>query len=199
MAQEDNVLYAFLSVIVGTMIIFAMYKTSVNKKREYAKFTNRQRIRENLTLAEKNKQLADMVIREQELRSQMDAMMAEQSALKDEAKTLMRRKYEVEKTAVEAFTRLRKCPGNEGYTNKINSPVNASIKESYDTLPLPNISLNAVGGAVGKLRQLRAEQALRGAADGLPPIPRGMLAGVGQQPSINLQQVEPFKPNRGRF
>ena len=197
MAQEDNVLYAFLSVIVGSVILFAFYKTSVDRMLVRNEQFKKQKIRENMTLKEKNEKIAA-------LNKQMEEKLAlymkhkdESNMLKEENKQLERQRKQLEAHAVEAFTRLKKCPGAEGFTNKIKSPVNTSIKENYQNVGVPiQPGLNMVGGAVGKRKQLRAEQALRCAAMGLPPIIPG-LAGVGQQPSIWLNGKEEFKPNRG--
>jgi hypothetical protein len=56
--------------------------------------------------------------------------------------------------------------------------------------------VNMVAGAVGKAKQLRAEQALRGAAAGLPQPTGGML---GKEPILTAGGKEAFRPNRGMY
>ena len=105
----------------------------------------------------------------------------------------------------EKFTRLSACPKSSIKENfcscngsKCTCKSGSTVKEAY-ALP-GNIPVrptqNMVAGPVGKAKQLKAEQALRGAAAGLP-MPRGPM--LGKESILTAGGAETFKPNKGMY
>lgn len=111
----------------------------------------------------------------------------------------------------ERFTQLAACPGVKeryctctpggectcGKDKKAETYVPESdYKKEGANLPI-RPAQNMVGNVVGKAKQLRAEAALRGAAQGLP-MPTGPM--LGKDPILTLDgTIEAFRPNTGRF
>lgn len=106
----------------------------------------------------------------------------------------------------EEFTRLASCPKSsikENFCNcsgtKCTCAANGSVaKEAYATpgnIPVRPMQ-NMVAGPVGKAKQLKAEQALRGAAAGLP-MPIGQM--FGKEAILTAGGAETFRPNRGMY
>ena len=115
MADTDNVLYAFLALILGGMILFAVYKTSSNSSNE--KFKKQTKIRENAaainaqteqarvqreitrlasqiadlnrrreeTIAETDSQLSQLSSRNAELQAELERVDGENFAMKKSA------------------------------------------------------------------------------------------------------------------
>ena len=106
----------------------------------------------------------------------------------------------------EEFTRLASCPKSsirENYCSCTGSKctckaAGSSMKEAYATpnnIPVRPMQ-NLVAGPVGKAKQLKAEQALRGAAAGLP-MPTGQM--LGKEAILTAGGAETFRPNRGMY
>ena len=105
----------------------------------------------------------------------------------------------------EKFTRLSACPKSSIRENfcscsgsKCTCNSGSTVKEAY-ALP-GNIPVrptqNMVAGPVGKAKQLKAEQALRGAAAGLP-MPLGPM--LGKEAILTAGGAETFRPNKGMY
>ena len=130
----------------------------------------------------------------------------------EQYKKLQAKVAHVEKKArrqAERFTKLAACPKGSGIKEKYCTcsgdkctcgDAGSKAKEAYAApvggmIPVRPM-VNMVAGAVGKAKQLRAEQALRGAAAGLPQPAGGML---GKEPILTAGGKETFKPNRGMY
>jgi len=131
---------------------------------------------------------------------------------KEDYKRLQEKVAHVEKKAqlqAERFTRLAACPKSSGikenYCNCSGDKCSCGkegfrAKDAYapaagGIIPVRPM-VNMVSGAVGKAKQLRAEQALRGAAAGLP-MPSGSM--LGKEAILTAGGRETFKPNRGMY
>lgn len=113
------------------------------------------------------------------------------------------------KRQAERFTKLTECPKSTGIKEKYCTcsgdkctcaSEGTQTKEAYASpeggmIPVRPM-VNMVAGAVGKAKQLRAEQALRGAAAGLP-LPKGDM--LGKEAILTAGGKETFKPNKGMY
>jgi hypothetical protein len=105
----------------------------------------------------------------------------------------------------EKFTRLSACPKSSIKENfcscsgsKCTCNSGSTVKEAYalpGNIPVRPMQ-NMVAGPVGKAKQLKAEQALRGAAAGLP-MPRGPM--LGKEAILTAGGAETFRPNKGMY
>lgn len=221
MADTDNVLYAFLALILGGMILFAVYKTSSNGGKE--KFQKQKKIKENMLTAaqtlraerkvEALQSAIEKKIKEKDevcnaLAEQLEEIKAELAATQnslDEART---ETFNVKKSAsknLDNFKRqtetfkstLAKCPGGnfENFSNKTTT-IGKMKKEAFKKGKIPlreNYAGDNLGINTGANQTTSAELASNVARGGAVQITSAPQLGM-ELPS-NARQ--PFRRRAG--
>lgn len=221
MADTDNVLYAFLALILGGMILFAVYKTSSNGGKE--KFQKQKKIKENMLTAaqklraegrvkalqsaidqqnmEKEQVLQSMAERLEETKAKLTETQNSLDAARMETfnvKKSASKNLDNFKRQTETFkSTLAKCPGGnfENFSNKTTT-IGKMKKEAFKKGKIPlreNYAGDNLGINTGANQTTSAELASNVARGGAVQITSAPQLGM-ELPS-NARQ--PFRRRAG--
>ena len=222
MADTDNVLYAFLALILGGMILFAVYKTSSNSSKE--KFEKQMKIRENMSdnelrkAKQQIKALEDAKSKSQkQLQGKIDKLQGQVDAAGEQFKNKQIELFNTKKAASndrnnfkrqannmkETFkSTLAKCPGGnfENFSNKTTT-IGKMKKEAFKKGKIPlreNYAGDNLGINTGANQLTSAELASNVARGGAVQITSARQLGM-ELPSNATVGVgpEPFRRRAG--